>query len=483
VNLPAKSSTAKLWAIWLALVFGLFNLYGPSLQSYRAPGDPPGLSADALARRLDPLSFLSVLVRNDGDTARYYSYANAMLGRPYSPYYVRAMTDWTAPSSGSGEEGAGARPDVTPARPLWPWRDFSLEYPPGMAIFALLPALLTRDFDLYHRLFGFEMELLLTLAVFAAVRATEMRAPGQGARILRLSIAVTAALGFIAARRYDACVSASLGLTLWALAARRPAGAGAALALGVVAKGAPILFAPLGAIHYAATRRWRALFVSLAAAGAVCLVAGLAFLALAGDRWSDAFAYHGGRPLQIESSWSALLILLSAFDPSLVSGSVYTFGSDNLVSPYEPLLRPIAETAPFVATLAVCCWFWRVRRDKGDDFDGLVALARGVCVIVVAFAALGKVFSPQYLVWLTPVAALACLQASRASKICLFAGLVLTQLEYPFLYIFFAANPPPAFGLLALARNAVLLAWAAQLLASPERRPAVEARALAAQRV
>jgi hypothetical protein len=137
-------------------------------------------------------------------------------------------------------------------------------------------------------------------------------------------------------------------------------------------------------------------------------------------------------------------------------------------------LRSIAETAPFVATLAVCCWFWRDRRDKGDDFDGLVALAKGVCVIVIAFAALGKVFSPQYLVWLTPVAALASLKASRASKICLLGGLVLTQIEYPFLYIHFAANPPPVFGLLALARNAALLAWAARLLASPETRPAVE---------
>jgi hypothetical protein len=483
VTFPARRSAAKLWALWLALVFGLFNLYGPSLQSTRTPDDPPGLSSDALARRLDPLRFLSVLVRNDGDTARYYSYANAMLGRPYSPYYVRAMKDWTAPSSGADEEGGGARADVTPERPLWPWRDFSLEYPPGMAIFAVLPALLTRDFDLYHRLFGVEMELLLTLAVFAAVRATELRAQGQGARVLGFSIATTAALGFIAARRYDACVSASLGLMFWALAARRPMGAGAVLALGVVAKGAPILFAPLAAVHYAATRRWRALFVSLAAAGAVGLVAGLAFFTLAGDHWRDAFAYHGGRPLQIESSWSALLILLSAFDPSLVAGSVYSFGSDNLVSPWEPLLRPVAETAPFVATLAVCCWFWRDRRDKGDDFEGLVAFAKGVCVIVIAFAALGKVFSPQYLVWLTPVAALASLQASRAANICLLGGLVLTQIEYPFLYIYFAANPPPAFGLLALARNAALLAWAAQLLASPERRPANEAAGLAAQRV
>ncbi|WP_294533583.1 hypothetical protein [uncultured Rhodoblastus sp.] len=465
----------SLWSTWVVLVFGLFNVYGPSLQSYRAPGDPPGISADTLARRLDPLQFFSVLVRNDGDAARYFSYANAMLGRPYATYYVRGMEEWTLAPDGA--QDPGAFPTVAPPRPLLPWRDFSMEYPPGMAIFALLPALLTRDFDLYHRLFGLEMELLLTLSVFCAVQATERLAPGQGARTLAFALATTAALGFIAARRFDACVSASLGLTFWALAAGRPAGAGAALAFGVVAKGAPILFAPLGAIFYARTGRWRELFASLKAAGAVCLVAGLAFLALAGDHWRDAFAYHGARPLQIESTWSAALILLAAAKPSLVSGSVYTFGSDNLVSAYEPLLRPLAETAPLLAILAVCCWLWRTLRQSRGEFDRFVALAKAVCVVVVAFSALGKVFSPQYLVWLTPVAAIASLQSTRAAKASLLAGLFLTQLEYPFFYTFFAADLPPIFGLLALTRNLALMFWAAQLLSPPQTRPAVAAPA------
>jgi hypothetical protein len=463
------------------LVFGLFNLYGPSLQSYRTSADPPGVSADTLARRLDPLQLLGVMVRNDGDAARYFSYAEAMLGRPYSTFYVRLMEDWKL-SSTVPEPIAANFPVVAPPRPLMPWRDFSMEYPPGMAVFALLPALLTRDFDRYHRLFCVEMELLLTLSVFCAVRTADRLAPGQGARTLGFALAATAALGFVAARRYDACVSASLGLTFWALAARRPVGAGAALASGVVAKGAPILFAPLGALFYAANRRWRELFASIKAAGAVCLVAGMAFLALAGDHWRDAFAYHGARPLQVESSWSAALILLSAIKPSLVSGSVYTFGSDNIVSASEPLLRAIAEIAPFLATLAVCFWLWRALRRCGGELDRLVALAKGVCAVIVAFATLGKVFSPQYLVWLTPVAAIASLHSTRAAKASLLAGLALTQFEYPFFYTFFAASLPPAFGLLALTRNLALMFWAAQLLLpSPETRPATDLPPLAAQ--
>ncbi len=477
------NSTRRLWAIWCLLVFGLFNLYGPALSSYRTPDDPPEVSSRTVALRLDTLQMLGVLVRNDGDTARYFSYADAMLGRPYSSFYVRKMEDWTV-AAPIEEPSPGAFAIVTPERPLLPWRDFSMEYPPAMAVFALLPAVLTRDFAAYHLLFCLEMELLLTFSVFYAVRAINRLAPGQGARTLKFAIATTAALGFIAARRYDACVSASLGLTFLALAARRPVGAGASLALGVVAKGAPILFAPLGAIHYAAGRRWRELSVSLGAAGAVCLAGGLAYRALAGDHWRDVFAYHGARPLQIESTYAAVLILLSGLDPSLVAGSADAYGSTNIVSAYEPLLRPIAEGAPLLATLAVCWRFWRSRREGDGEFDRLVDLAKGVCAIVVAFSVLGKVFSPQYLVWLTPVAAIASLKSNRLAKISLFAGLGLTQFEYPYCYTFLASSLPPAFGLLALARNFALIFWAAQLLfAKPETEFSPKTSPLAAQTV
>ncbi len=478
------NSTRKLWAIWCLLVFGLFNLYGPSLWSYRTPDDPADISMTGIASRLTLLQSLGIIVRNDTDTARYFAYANAMLGRPYSTLYVRKMEAWTKASSGDEDNHAGAYPIVRPERALWPWRDFSMEYPPGMAVFAILPALLTRDFDTYHLLFGLEMELLLTMSVFCAVRAMDRLAPGQGARTLGFSIALTAALGFIAARRYDACISASLGLTFLALAARRPAGAGAALALGVVAKGAPILFAPLGAIYYASARRWRELYVSLGAAGAVCLFVCLAYLVLAGDHWRDFFTYHGARPLQIESTYAALLILLSALDPSLVAGSANAYGSTNIVSAYEPLLRPIGELAPLLATLAICWWFWRSRRDGDSEFDRLAALAKGVCAIIVAFSTLGKVFSPQYLVWLTPVAAIASLKSTRATKISLFVGLGLTQFDYPYCYIFLASSLPPIFGLLALVRNLALIFWAAQLLfAKPETEFSPKTPPLAAQTV
>lgn len=459
----------KLWLCWLLLVFGLLNLYGPALSSYRRADDPPGVTARALAARLDPLQFLGLLARNDGDTARYFSYANAMLGRPYSNYYVRDMAAWQVPEADAEAPNAPTYHLVAPERPLRPWRDFSMEYPPGMAIFALAPALLTTDFNLYHLLFCLQMELLLTLSVFFAVKTSETLAPGQGARALALLLAATAALGPIAARRYDACVSLSFAMTFLALATRRPAGAGAALAFGVVSKGAPLLAAPLGAIHYAAAGDWRSFFRALAGAAVVGVLAGAGFLALAGEHWRDAFAYHGGRPLQIESTFSALLIALSGLAPGLVGGSANAFGSDNILSPWETALRPVAEIAPLLAMVGIYVWFWRASRACANEAERLEALARGVCAVIVAFAALGKVFSPQYLVWLIPVAALASIHATPRTNLCLFAALGLTQIEYPWLYTFLAGSLPPSFGLLALMRNGALIFWAALLLFAPRR--------------
>jgi hypothetical protein len=453
----AMISIRTLWALWVLLVFGLFNLNGPALKAYRTG---PEEDLQAVAARLTPLQLFGVLARNDSDTARYFSYANAMLGRPYSTFYVRKLEDWRAEQPDQDRKF----PDVTPERPLRPWRDFSMEYPPGMAIFALLPALATRDFDAYHLLFAFEMELLLTLSVFAAVRAMEGLAPGEGRRVLAYALAVMAATGFIAARRYDACLSASLGLTLFALAAQRPVTAGASLAFGIACKGAPALFAPLGALYYALSRRWREFVLSAAGACAVVLFAGAFYLLLAGEQWRDPFLYHAGRPLQIESTFAALLILARTVDPTFVVGSAYGFGSTNIVSAYEPVLRHVAEVASLAAIAAVWVWAAARLRACGSDRDRLIVVAKGICAVIIAFSALGKVFSPQYLVWLTPVAAIACLEASRAAVIALFIGLILSQIEYPFVYSLFVLSLPPSFGLLTLARNGALLIWAWLLL-------------------
>ena len=53
---------------------------------------------------------------------------------------------------------------------------------------------------------------------------------------------------------------------------------------------------------------------------------------------------------------------------------------------------------------------------------------------LLAFVTLGKVFSPQYVIWLAPFAALAWVWGRRAVALLVAAAIVLTHVEFPSRY-------------------------------------------------
>lgn len=461
------SRRAKLWAAWIVLAFGVFNIYGPDLSAYRRADDPPGISAGEILLRLNRGQLLLSVLRDDSDTRRYFAYADAVLGRPAPKYFIRQAEDWRAAETESLPKPEGL---TEAGKPLVPWRDFSVEYPPLMLPFVLLPALPAGDFSTFHFLFSLEMELLLTLAVLFAVKAADRLDASLGDSSLAWSLASLAALGVVAVRRYDAVVSLAASAALFGLVARRPIFSGAAWATGVAAKGAPVILAPLALLWYWTRGDFPALWRASLAAVLTLGLAGAAFLALAGAHYADPFAYHAARPLQFESFWGGLLIAAQAFDPDIAT-TAYSFGSDNIVSAYEPLLRRVASLAPALAILAVYVWaFLRLRREP-DGAGQFSVLAAAACACFVAFATLGKVFSPQYLVWLIPLGALASLRAEGARK-WLIAALALAQFEYPFLYSSLSAATEPLFGFVILARNLALWGWIILLLRAPAARTA-----------
>ena len=90
--------------------------------------------------------FVAALWRNtDDDVHRYFAYCNAALGRPFNSFYVRSYETWQDDFT-TGKVGSLIDfPTVVPSRPLVPYRDFLVEYPPGFFIAALPPALLTTN--------------------------------------------------------------------------------------------------------------------------------------------------------------------------------------------------------------------------------------------------------------------------------------------------------------------------------------------------
>ncbi len=453
----------RLWLIWLLVAFGALNVFGPSLETWRRPDDSAQVDWRTLRQRQSAVERLMDTLRDDGDVDRYFAYAEATLGRPYGADFVRR------PGALGDDRPPNPSHIATPPRPLVPWRDFIVEYPPGMMVAALAPALVTRDEGVYVRLFAIEMETALTLAVWLAVRTARRLRLDAGPEVLAQAILLTLALGVVAVRRYDPLVALAVAAAVHALASRRPALSGAALGLAVALKGVPILLAPVFAVHAAARGDWKAL-ASGATGGAITLgLTAAAYVAIAGLHALDAFAYQGQRPLQIQTVYSGLLIFARAFDPALLS-TTYGYGSLNAASPAEPALRAVSTALLVAGVLGSWLYAWRRVAAAGDESERILAVVRASLFCLVAYITLGKVFSPQYCVWLIPFAALAAPFSTVAAGHRLRVAFLLVQTEYPFLYGFLYSTLAPAAGALILMRTVWLWRYAAATLAFRRRR-------------
>jgi hypothetical protein len=187
---------------------------------------------------------------------------------------------------------------------------------------------------------------------------------------------------------------------------------------------------------------------ALACAAVIAVVAGAAVTA-SSDGALDAVRYHLDRPVQIESSPALVLLGLDAAGASDAT-SVASHRSDGLLHPASDAVTPLFGAA-FVALVALlCAGAMRARAGARE----LVIACLAACT---AFALFGKVLSPQFLIWVVPLGALASAWRLRALAAAVALAAVLTQIEFPRHYFDVVAREPLAIGLVA-ARNLALLA-------------------------
>jgi hypothetical protein len=163
-----------------------------------------------------------------------------------------------------------------------------------------------------------------------------------------------------------------------------------------------------------------------------------------------------------------LLIAARWLDPAIV-GATFSYGSWNVVSHWEAALRRLAEALPILALIGLYAWCWSAMRIAQSDPARLRILAAATSAALVVLMTLGKLFSPQYVIWLLPAGVLAAAAGSRLSRLLLIAAVLMTQIIYPFGYFAFMPNLDPKFGLLILERNGLLMFWAVNLLIEARR--------------
>jgi Glycosyltransferase family 87 len=311
------------------------------------------------------------------------------------------------------------------ARGEVPYRDFRPEYPPLALPVFWLPSAVGGD---YRTVFEWVM-----LACGAAMVAFVGLAGGRGPRLFFAAV-FPLLLGSVVLTRYDLWPAALTAAALAGfLGGRGQLGAGA-LGLAVAAKLYPLVLAPV-------LLRRKVEVVILGA------VAAAFFLPFVGAGLADALERQLSRPLQIESlAAAALVVFQNTSDLDLVE-MVGSHGSQNIGG----VAGDVAGWLTSLAAAAVLVWLWvRFRRGPHDR----ERVVRYAAASLVAFVALGKVLSPQFLIWLVPVVAL----VRGRAWLLLAAALVLTQLWFPYRYWDYAREFDEGVAWIVLARDLVLVA-------------------------
>jgi hypothetical protein len=312
-----------------------------------------------------------------------------------------------------------------------PYRDFGLEYPPGaLPVFAIPSLLRSPDGDLERYRDRFEAEMLVCGGIAVLFVLSALLSLGAGPARLGLALGFTALapllLGSVVLSRFDLWPAALTAGALAALLAGRERAAGAVLGLAAAAKLYPLVLVPVAGIWIWRRSGRRAALVSLAIFAGVVAACFLPFLALSPQGLWESVGRQTERPLQIESFGAGVLLVLHQI-ASVGITMESSHGSQNLAGSGPDAIATLQSALQLAAVVAVWIWFARgpMERDR---------LVRAFAATVCAFIAFGKVFSPQFLIWLVPLVPLVRGRRGLAAGAILALALVLTQLWFPFRY-------------------------------------------------
>ena len=301
-----------------------------------------------------------------------------------------------------------------------PYRDFRVEYPPGALPAFVAPALARTDVRGYRITFEVLLGVLAgCLLLVTAPLARHARAPALAA--VAFVASGTLALGAVTLGHYDLWPALLVSGFLAALLADRRVLSAVLLGCAIAAKLYAVVLLPLGLLWLlrregrASAARWTAVAAGVAAAWFVPFLV----LSPGGLWWS--VSEQASRPLQLESgAASVLLVAHQLFGVSL--GVDFSHTSVNLGG----RLAAAAAAATTLAEAAVLVALWAAfARKKAPSAETLV---RASLAAVLAFVLLGKVFSPQFMLWLVP---LAPLLGGLLAYVCVGGGVLLTRAYFP----------------------------------------------------
>jgi hypothetical protein len=302
-----------------------------------------------------------------------------------------------------------------------PYRDFLFGYPPLAIPVMLLGGIGGTSYEAYRDTFMWFMLLVgislvpLTWVVARKTRANEIVAVG--------AVAISPLLlGAMLRTHFDLVPVALTVAALALLVSERPRAGFAVLGVAIAVKGYPLVVAVVAVpwLYKHAGRR-----VCLQAVGILAAVVGpilIAGLAVSGHGALSSLSDQLSRPAEIESTGASILFALGhlGFTYPTVNTAAASWG---LSAPEAGAVAALLDVVALASMVAITWLVWR----RGDNR----ALVLGSLTATVVFAACGKVLSPQYLIWVIPLFALAAAWRMRALAAAVGAAMLLTFIMFP----------------------------------------------------
>lgn len=337
------------------------------------------------------------------------------------------------------------------------WARTMVEYPvPGICVLAV-PWLVVNALGhpgAFTSVFV-TMVLLLDAAYLLTLRviAGAWRSWGPGAWMVGVPL-----LGATTYARFDLVPGVLLGLAVLLLG-RRPGWAAGAAAFATGVKFWPAVVLP--ALAARLPPRWQVVRVVLATGGVLAALS----LTLAGrSRLLSPFTWQAERGLNIESVPATPAMLGWSQHPGSFTISLGSHLAYEISGTGVPFLLHLTTVALAAYAVGLLLLWWRAWR-LGTDLP--VETVAWLCLAAVSgFVVTGKVLSPQYLLWLLPIAAAALVVARAPARplvrwtLLLLLAAALTQLVFPVGYgMLLSAQPGTTATVLVLALRNLLLVW------------------------
>ncbi len=317
---------------------------------------------------------------------------------------------------------------------LVPFRDFTIEYPPGALLFMAVPHFLGSNPESYKVWYS------LLIVFFLTVCTSLLYDKKDKYPLLLFVLCVILCPFEIVFQRLDVLVGILTLISLILVTRKRWIWSALVLGLSITVKFYPLVLVPFILVYL---RNWKQA-LSYGTAVVLVIVAILGSFFLSGAKTEGLFyfwTYNQNRQIHLESTWSSLAMVLDK------PVEVYTaYGAKNLASPHDDQMTQAALYV-FVTLFFVLFTSALFVKKKGERWLWDTAF-----LVVLTFIVCNKVFSPQFLLWIIPLFGITSRHLLQERKV-LFGLLLnllifLTHLVVPIFFLDLIELKPGAVSLL-----------------------------------